>query len=843
MAVQTKLFEKSESYVDTIEFYRDMTEAYVGYARETITDRALPDVRDGLKPVQRRIMYAMHELGLTHNKPHKKSARIVGEVLGKYHPHGDSSVYLAMVRMAQKFVMEAPLVDGQGNFGSIDGDSPAAMRYTEARLTALAEMMLQNMHMGTVSWVDNFDGSLQEPTVLPTVVPNLLVNGSDGIAVGMATKIPPHNLGEVCDAVVYVAQNWSRHRKINVDELLNIIPGPDFPTGGLIYRYREDEKGETFDVIRQAYSEGRGRVVMQARLMLEDIGGGKTNIIVTELPYAVLKTTVIEKIAREVRDGRISGITDLRDESDYTGMRVVIEVSRTADPQDVLQDILKYSQLRETFGIINLALVPTEKQRTSKSTSTSTKPPTRPEYLSLASILNHFVQHRLTMIERRSRFELARRKARLHIVEGLLKALDVMDEVIAAIRSSRTADTARSNLMRKFSFSELQATAILDMQLRRLAALERRRLIDEPKELRSRYHYLEALLASEQKQRAVVKVETDKLKEEYAVPRRTVIIEQEGAIAGRGKVTTQADLMLPDKPQIIIQTPNGLERRNAKGFSYQINNGLSSRTPVGGGHLAHLKTKATDEVLLFTIKGRAWKGGVGFIPETASFEELGLAPGERVINVAVLQPGSYLVLGTREGKVKRTKTEALSMIDRTWTEVIGLAKGDETLFGDVAGEGAHIVFYTTQGQFLKVDGDTVNPQQTPSAAGVAGAKTRTGDQLLGGAVIPNTAQDEGKWHVVIISANGYAHRLKLSSFPVKGRGTLGVRCLAVTKTTGPLGGIAFGQGNKVDAYLDDGRRQHLSLESIPVSTTRDARGKRVVSDPKKRPVITVVMLR
>ncbi|MDF1513220.1 MAG: DNA topoisomerase 4 subunit A [Anaerolineae bacterium] len=647
MAVQSKLFE--QTYGDTIELYRDMTDAYIGYARETITDRALPDVRDGLKPVQRRIMFAMHELGLTHEKPHKKSARIVGEVLGKYHPHGDSSVYLAMVRMAQEFVMEAPLVDGQGNFGSIDGDSPAAMRYTEARLTALAEMMLQDLHMDTVSWIDNFDGSLQEPTVLPSIVPNLLVNGSDGIAVGMATKIPPHNLGEVCEAVTYVAKNWNRHTKINVDELLPIIPGPDFPTGGLIYRFREDEKGETTDTIRQAYSEGRGRVIMQARLMLEDIGGGKSNIIITELPYAVLKTTVIEKLAREVREGRITGITDLRDESDYTGMRVVIEVSRSGDPQAVLKDILKYSQLRETFGIINLALVPTQKQNSSQQTAVETA--TRPKYLSLASILNHFVEHRLEVIIRRSRFELERRKARLHIVDGLLKALDILDEVIDTIRRSRTADTARTNLMRNFKFSEIQATAILDMQLRRLAALERQRLVDEQKELKSRIKYLESLLASEKKRLEVIIDETTTLKDQFATPRKTVIMDQEDTIAGRGTVTTQADLVMPDEPQMVILTPNGIERRSAVGFSYQVSDGLSSRTPVGGGHLMHLKTDAEALVILLTNKGRAWKGGVGFIPESATFGDMDLPIGENIIHAAVLLAQNTLILGTRQGKV------------------------------------------------------------------------------------------------------------------------------------------------------------------------------------------------
>ncbi|HHE73373.1 MAG TPA: DNA gyrase subunit A, partial [Chloroflexi bacterium] len=498
MAVIT---EAAESYAETIELHRDMTQAYIGYARETITDRALPDVRDGLKPVQRRILYAMHDLGLTHTKPHKKSARIVGEVLGKYHPHGDSSVYLAMVRMAQDWVMEAPLVDGQGNFGSIDGDAPAAMRYTEARLTQLAEMMLQDLHMDTVPWTDNFDGSLQEPVVLPTVLPNLLVNGADGIAVGMATKIPPHNLGEICDAVVYVAKNWAQRNRITVDDLLPIVPGPDFPTGGLIYRFRDRGDGETIDTIRQAYETGRGQIVTQARVHTEDIGGGKTNIVVTELPYGVLKTTVIEKLAREVRDGRLAGVTDLRDESDYTGMRLVIEVSRNADPEKVLADALRYSQLRETFGVINLALVPTADGAT------------RPRYLSLIEMLTHFVAYRLEVIERRSRFELEQRRARLHIVEGLLKALDILDEVISTIRRSRTSDTAHTNLMRKFGFTDAQATAILNMQLRRLAALERRRLVEEAKELRARIEYLESLLGSEKKRLAVVIEETTKLKE------------------------------------------------------------------------------------------------------------------------------------------------------------------------------------------------------------------------------------------------------------------------------------------------------------------------------------------
>ena len=830
---------KAQVQVDTVEFADDMTRAYIGYARETITDRALPDVRDGLKPVQRRIMYGMHDLGLTHEKPHKKSARIVGEVLGKYHPHGDSSVYLAMVRQAQPWVMGVPLVDGQGNFGSIDGDSPAAMRYTEARLTAAAETMLQDLKMDTVDWMDNFDGSLQEPMVLPAVLPNLLVNGVDGIAVGMATRMPPHNLGEVCDALVYVAQNWRRRRKIQrdraeLDELMKLLPGPDFPTGGIIYRCRDDGDGPV-DMIRQAYATGRGRIVMQSRLMVEDIGGGKSNIVVTELPYGVLKTTVIEKIAKEVRDGRISGVTDLRDESDHTGMRVVIEISRQASPQDVLKQVLKYSQLRETFGVINLALVPSGENGDRTYASR-----TRPAYLSLPELLVHFVAHRLEVIERRSRYELARRRARLHIVEGLLKALDVLDEVIDTIRRSRTVDTARKNLMKNFGFTEVQATAILDMQLRRLAALERRKLADEEKELRARIRYLEGLLRSQAKRLGVVIEETTALKERFAVPRRTVIVEQEEATAGTGVVTTEADLVMPEGKQVLVLTEEGVQRSAAADFSYRPGKALTKRA-VRDVHLAHVQAEPGDEVILLTDRGRGWRGAVGFVPATGGSKELGLDRGERVVGVAVLQPEAYLVLGSRGGKVKRTRVADLSIPERVWDTVMGLGEGDELTFGAVAGEGAHVLFYTAGGQLLRIDGDTVNPQATGSATGVAGMSVKEDDRLLGGTVVPNAAADEGKWQVVVVSTTGYVHRSALSEFPVKGRGTQGVRCLRKTKSGGDVAAVAAGQGGTIDVYLADGRRQRMDLAETPVAA-RDALGNRLVKTTGKAPVARAVAL-
>jgi len=815
---------------ETIELADDMTQAYVGYARETITDRALPDVRDGLKPVQRRILYAMRDMGLTHDHPHKKSARIVGEVLGKYHPHGDSSVYLAMVRQAQEFVMGVPLVDGQGNFGSIDGDSPAAMRYTEARLTAAAETMLQDLKMDTVDWTDNFDGSLQEPTVLPAVLPNLLVNGVDGIAVGMATRMPPHNLGEVCNALIHVVQNWKRCDRITVDDLLTYMPGPDFPTGGIIYRYRDDGDGDgPVDIIRQAYETGRGRVMMQARVTIEDIGGGKANIVVTELPYGVLKTTVIEKIAKEVRDGRISGVTDLRDESDYTGMRVVVEVSRQASAQDVLRQVLKYSQLRETFGVINLALVPIEENGG-----------TRPVYLSLLELLTRFVAHRLEVIERRSRFELEKREARLHIVEGLLKALDVLDEVIDTIRRSRTPGTARANLMKKFRFTEVQANAILDMQLRQLAALERKRLTEEQKELRARIRYLKRLLRSEARRLEIVIEETMALKERFAVPRRTVIVDEEQAIASASAVTTESDLVMPEKTQMLVLTPDGVQRHDAKGFSYRVRKGLSKRA-VRDVHLAHVRAEPDDEVILLTNRGRGWKGMVGFVPAGGGDKEPGLEHGERVIALAVLQPEAYLVLGTRGGKVKRTHVADLSLPDRTWDAVMGVGDEDELLFGDVAGDGAHVLFYTAEGQLLRLDGDAINPQQTGTAAGVAGIKVTKGDRLLGGAVVSNAEGEGDKWQVLVVSETGYMHRSLLSAFSVKGRGSQGMRCLRPTKSGGAVGSVAVGQGGTVDVYLADGRRQRLALEEIP-ATARDALGRRMVEAGGKATVARVVLL-
>jgi DNA gyrase subunit A len=781
--------------LETVALTTDLEQAYFQYAVETITDRALPRVEDGLKPVQRRILYAMHDMGLRHDRPHKKSARIVGEAMGKYHPHGDQSVYMAMVRMAQDFAMRHPLVDGQGNFGSIDGDSPAAMRYTEARLAEISEHMLHDIDQDTVDFIDNFDGSLQEPVILPAALPNLLVNGATGIAVGMATNIPPHNLGEICDAVVHVAQRWKQRDRISVEELMEIVPGPDFPTGGVIYRYRDDGSGERLDTIRNAYEKGRGRIVTQARVDLEDIGGGKVNIIVTELPYAVQKSTVLERIAREVREGRISGVTDLRDESDHEGMRAVIEVSRVAEARDVLEEVLSRSQLRETFGVNALALVA---EQVNGDTIV------RPQRLSLREMLVYFVEHRLNVIVRRSRYELAKREARLHIVEGLLKALDVIDEVIDTIRRSRTAETAERNLRKIFGFSELQAQAILSMQLRRLAALERRRLVDEEKELRARIRHLKGLLRSEARRLDVVVEETQAIRERFATPRRTVILTTDKP---GDAIVTEADLVAPEGAQVIVVTTQGVQRADAKGFAYRVKPGTTSRAVEA--HRLQLRTEATDAVVLVSSQGRAWWGLVGRLPASAQFSELGLAKDEEIVGTGVLNDAHYLVLGTKSGQIKRVGVKDVkSSSEAQWTTIIGLSgKDDGVLFAGVGGDEADVMFYTN-GRANRFKANTVKPQATPSARGVAGIKLAKGDQLLGGALVADPSAD---LCVAVVSATGFVKRVPLKEFPVQGRGGQGVLLLNQTNATGPVAAAALGPLNgSVDLIAADGKRQRLS---------------------------------
>jgi len=794
-----------------VQFARMLKSAYLNYAVETIKDRALPDVRDGLKPVHRRILYTMHQMGLRSTAKYRKSARVVGDTMGKFHPHGDAAIYDAMVRMAQDFSMRVPLVDGQGNFGSIDGDGAAAMRYTEARMAAATEELLADIDADTVEWQDNFDNTLQEPRYLPAKFPNLLVNGSEGIAVGMACKIPPHNLGEVCNALVFMAENWRAHKKITVEHLLKYIPGPDFPTGGIIYRKRP-ENGEMVDTIKQAYNTGQGKITMQGIISGEDNNSNPVSnlenarkLIITEIPYGLNKSTLLTQIADGVRNDKIKGISDLRDESDYEGMRVVVTVTRGYRAPQVLEQLLSKTSLKATYGIINLALVEGE-----------------PEYLSLPRVLTLFMEHRLDVITKRTKFELKKREARLHIVQGLLIALNHIDAVIAVIRKSRTTDTARTNLMKQFKLSAEQATAILDMQLRRLAALERKKLDDERKELSSRIKLLKSLLASEAKRLAVVVAETRDIKQAYATPRKTVILDE----MGKGGLVTKEDLLKPTGAQIIAATTRGnVYRVPAKGFSGKQSKGVSKRAV--DAPLFYLKTKEDDKVLLVSNRGRAWFGPIFRIPDKTTNTEMGLAKGEVIVAGAVVAPKSFLTLAATNGKVKRTAIEDISAGEGHWFTVMGgLNASDTVIVAAVTDDNHTIILFTQKGKTIRFAENTVNPQASGSATGVAAIKLGKGNGIIAGTVAP---ADEKNYAVVIISEQGWAKRIPLAEFPVQGRGGQGVQTLKITPATGKVAAATVAPvKGMVNIMSGKGLRQHLAISAFP-KANRVSRGKQMVS--------------
>ena len=801
----------------TIELAHELGYAYREYAHYTLLDRAIADVRDGFKPVHRRIVYAMGEMNLRSTTPHRKSARVVGEVLGKYHPHGDQSVYDALARMAQGFSMGEVVIDGQGNFGSIDGDSPAAMRYTEVRLAPLGGELLLDIDMDTVDWQDNFDNSLKEPSVLPARFPNVLVNGSSGIAVGFAANLPPHNLGEVCDAVSLVCKRWTKRDKITVQELMQVLPGPDFPTGGLVFRYRLDRadgRDVRSDAIQTAYETGSAGIVCQARMNVERQDGSRAGeqIVISEIPFGQQKSTIIQRIATEVRNGRITGVVDIVDESDRQGVRVVVQVSRQADPNEVLEMLVRRSTLRTTFGVNNLVLVPRESEDGRIAV---------PRTLSLKEILDHFVVHRLEVIQRRSHYELERRRARLHIVQGLLIALDHIDDVIDTIRRSRTTDTACRNLMRKFKLTEIQATAILDMPLRRLPAMERAKLRDEEKSLMERIQYLDELLASEQKQLRVIVEETAEIRTRYARPRRTTIVD---AAPGEGEAPlTTADLAVPDAPQSVTLTTQGIERCNASAYAYSVRTGVSRGAVVA--HRMRALAEPTDRVFLISAGGRAWVSPVGQLPERATYADLGLK-GDDIVHVGTVRPQEYLVLGTRDGRVKRSEMSVVeAMPDGAWNEIMGLEEGDRVLFAGTCGEGGEVLFFTNR-RVLRIQTEAVSSQQTPSARGVIGIKLNEEDKLLGGAVLQKTRG----YMLFVVSEKGYIKRVPLEEFPAKGRGSMGVLSLNQTAASGQVVAVGAGKATRsttVDLLNQKGRRQRLSLRSIPIEN-RGNRGKKAV---------------
>jgi len=737
--------------VQSVDIDQQMRSAYLDYAMSTIVARALPDARDGLKPVHRRILYAMYDMGIRATGSYKKSARIVGEVLGKYHPHGDSAVYDAMARMAQDFSLRYPLVDGQGNFGSIDGDSPAAMRYTEAKLGRLAEEMLTDIGKDTVDFTENFDDSLEEPNVLPSRLPNLLLNGSQGIAVGMATNIPPHNIGELIAAVTHMIDHYDNIDDVTVEDLMNFIPGPDFPTGGLVM----GSEG-----VRQAYSTGRGRIIMRGLTHIEEMSGSRFRIVITEIPYQLNKTTLIERIADLARSKKIGAISDLRDESDRRGMSIIIELKRGAQPRKVVNQLYKFTPLQSTFGTQLLALVDGE-----------------PRVLSLKRALQIYIEHRIDVLTRRTQFELAKAKARAHVLDGLLIALANLDAVIQTIRQSPDADVAKERLMTKFGLSEIQAQAILDMQLRRLAALERQKIEAEHRELMELIAELEELLGHPKKILDLIREDLQEISEKYGDERRTRIAPE-----ASGDLSDE-DLVADESILISITQRGYIKRVSAQTYRAQRRGGRGVK-----GHttrdedevLMMLPARTLDTVLFFSDKGKVYSEKAYQIPDAGR-----TARGIPIVNILTLNhnetitaavpvpdfnAAEYCTMVTHKGKIKRVVLSEFASVRPSGLIAMGLSEDDKLGWVRPTSGGGDVVIITEMGQALRFSEDEVRPMGRP-ATGVQGIKLRDGDQVVGMEAV------EPGGDLLVVTVLGYGKRTSLDEYPIKGRATMGVLTL------------------------------------------------------------------
>ena len=737
---------------------QEMRNSYIDYAMSVIVSRALPDVRDGLKPVHRRILYAMQEAGMTSGKPYKKSARIVGEVLGKYHPHGDSSVYDAIVRMAQDFSMRYMLADGHGNFGSVDGDPPAAMRYTEVRMAKIAELMLQDIDKDTVDFVPNYDESLKEPSVLPSKFPELLVNGTSGIAVGMATNIPPHNMSEVIDGVLMLIDNPDA----SVEELMTVIKGPDFPTGGLIM-------GTTG--IRDAYTTGRGSVKMRAKAHIETMSNGKPRIVVTELPYQVNKARLIEKIAELARDKQIEGITDLRDESDRKGMSIVIELRKDINPDIMLNQLYKHTQLQDTFGVIMLALVDNQ-----------------PRILTLKQVLHYYIQHQEDVITRRTRYELSKAEARAHILEGLTIALDHLDAVITTIRESQTADIARNALMEGFKLSEKQAQAILDLRLQRLTGLEREKIEEEYQEVLKKIEWLKSVLADESKIMTIIKDELSAVKEKYGDARRTTITYDMSEMS-------EEDLIADEDVVLTISHNNYIKRMKLDTYNKQNRGGqgiLGMSTKEGDFVENILITTTHHTILFFTSRGRVHYLKAYQIAEasrqargTALINLLKLDKGEKitaVLQVREYNPAKFLFMATRKGIVKKVQLSEFNTSRKLGVIALKLDDDDELIGVKQTDGQKQIVIGTRNGYAIIFDEEEVRSMGR-IARGVKGIKLRDGDEVVGMDTIKRDSE------ILTVTAGGYGKRTKVEEYTTHHRGAMGVINLRVTEKTGEVIGL------------------------------------------------------
>jgi len=793
-------------FVRSIRIEDEMRTSYLDYAMSVIVSRALPDVRDGLKPVHRRILYTMGEMGLSNTSSFRKCAAIVGEVMGKYHPHGDVALYDALVRLAQDFSMRYPLVDGQGNFGSVDGDAPAAMRYTEARLTAISAELLADIDKETVDFADNYDGTQKEPTVLPAKLPNLLINGSSGIAVGMATNIPPHHLGEIVDATVAIIDD----PEITSDDLCHYVNGPDFPTAGTIFRYERQRNAitgeqETVDAIRHMYAHGRGRVVMRAQVAFEEVRDDRIAIIATELPYQVNKAALMEKIADLVKEKKIDGISDLRDESDRDGMRIYIELKRDANPHKVLNNLFKHTPMQAAFNMNMLALVDGQ-----------------PQTLPLKSVLQHHVDHRREIIRRRTEFDLGKARDRAHILEGLKVALDHLDAVIKTIRESADVDTARTNLETRFKLTERQAQAILDMRLARLAALERKKIEDEYLEVIQLIAELEDILASPARVLQIIKDELLELKRRYAGERRTRVAEDSS------RELTDEDLIADEDVVITISGRGYIKRQPVDTYRRQHRGGKGII-----GHVTReedavdrlLVANTHDWALFFTNRGRVFSAKVHEIPDASrqakgvpiiNLPGVQVEAGERPMATLCLpnfNEGTYLVLATRRGIVKKTPLEQFERVRSTGIRAITLDEKDELAWVDVSSGADDVIIATAQGMLARFAEGEVRAMGR-DAAGVIGIRLlkREGDAVVSMSVVEPDAD------LLVLTETGYGKRVALSEFRRKHRGGQGVRLIALEgRKTGVVAAVQQVTENDEELLLISSGGQVVRTETNTIN--------------------------
>ena len=781
-----KIFDR----IHEVDLKETMETSYIDYAMSVIAARALPDVRDGLKPVQRRVLYSMVELNNGPDKPHRKCARIVGDTMGKFHPHGDSSIYGALVNMAQDWSTRYPLVDGHGNFGSEDGDGAAAMRYTEARLSKISMEMVRDINKDTVEFIPNFDETEKEPSVLPARYPNLLVNGTSGIAVGMATSIPPHNLTETINAIVKIIDNRvQENRDTEIEEIMEIVKGPDFPTGATIL----GRKG-----IEEAYRTGRGKIKTRAVSEIETMDNGKSRIVVTELPYMVNKAKLVEKIASLVKEKRIDGITDLRDESDQEGTRVVIEVRRDANANVILNQLYKHTQLQDSFGVIMLALVNGE-----------------PKVLNLLQMLDEYLKHQKDVVTRRTKFELNKAEERAHIIEGLLIALDNIDEVIQIVRNSRTTADAKAKLSERFGLSDAQAQAIVDMRIRQLTGLAREDLENEYKELMEKIAYLKSILADENKLLTVIKEEIEIVRDKFGDDRRT-------------KIGIDIDMddedLIPEEDTVIVMTNLGyIKRMTVDNFKAQNRGGkgIKGMQTINDDFMKDMFMVSTHDYILFlTNTGRIYKLKGYEIPEAgrtargmAIVNLLQLQPGEKIsamVQMREFEDNKYLIMATKNGTIKKTPINAYTNIRKSGIQAITLREGDELIDVTISDNTHNIMLVTKNGQGIKFRETDVR-ETGRSAMGVRGIELKGNDE-----VISMQIDTEGEY-ILIVSANGMGKRTPFTEFKLQNRGGKGVKCYKITEKTGEVvGAKAVNDGNEIMMITNEGIVIRMFVDDISV---------------------------